>query len=189
MLSLEATPSATPPLPRALDPLRAPGDFAEFSALLAPYLPVLVRASRALLGSEDLAWDAVQETLLRLWRRGFLPTDPKPVLLHLVRRSSLHIMRCRRRRGDHEGAAVSAGACCANDPLRDLENGELRSSLQVAVARLADEFREVFERYELGGQSYESIAEELGIPVGTVRSRLSRARARLREDMARHWHP
>lgn len=158
----------------------------DFAARLWPLLPTLVRHARALLASDDAAWDAVQETLLRLWLRGHLPEDPEPVLLHLVRRSSLHLLRCQRRRSDHE-AHASAGprGCCAEDPLRNLENEELRSSIESSVARLAVEFRVVFELYEFRGQSYEAIADELGIPIGTVRSRLNRARAHLREDLAR----
>jgi RNA polymerase sigma-70 factor (ECF subfamily) len=155
-----------------------------FAALVSPHLPVLVRQARAIVGSDDLAWDAVQETLLRLWNRGWLPPDPRGVLAHLVQRSALHLLRCQTRRRSHEGLGGLAEDCCADDPLREVETGELRATLRAAIARLAAEFRVVFELHELEGQSYEEIANALGIPVGTVRSRLSRARARLREDLA-----
>jgi len=155
-----------------------------FAALVSPHLPALVRQARAIVGSDDLAWDAVQETLLRLWNRGFLPPDPRGVLAHLVQRSALHLLRCQSRRRGHEGAGEAEESCCADDPLRAVEARELRLSLRTAIARLAAEFRVVFELYELEGRSYEQISDTLGIPVGTVRSRLNRARARLRLELA-----
>lgn len=155
-----------------------------FAALITSHLPALVRQARAVVGSDDLAWDAVQETLLRLWNRGWLPPDPRGVLAHLVQRSALHLLRCQTRRRGHEDRGGPEESCCVDDPLREVEASELRASLRAAIARLASEFRVVFELYELEGRSYEEISSTLGIPVGTVRSRLNRARARLRQDLA-----
>lgn len=155
-----------------------------FASLVSCHLPALVRQARAIVGSDDLAWDAVQETLLRLWKRGWLPPDPRGVLAHLVQRSALHLLRCQTRRRGHEGLGGLVEDCCADDPLREVETSELRARLRAAISRLAAEFRVVFELHEFQGQSYEQISNSLGIPVGTVRSRLSRARARLREDLA-----
>ena len=62
---------------------------------------------------------------------------------------------------------------------------ELRKEyLQRALERLPLEFREVIILYELGGLSYKELASTLGIPVGTVMSRLNRARRRLRQEFA-----
>jgi RNA polymerase sigma factor (sigma-70 family) len=58
---------------------------------------------------------------------------------------------------------------------------ERKERLQRALERLPLEFREVIVLYELEGLSYKEVAATLGIPVGTVMSRLSRARQRLRE--------
>ena len=76
-------------------PARAEEDF---RAAVFPHLRPMLSAARAILASEDLAWDAVQETLLRVWFHGELPPEPRGVLVSLARRSSLHILRCRRRR-------------------------------------------------------------------------------------------
>lgn len=185
LLARTSRPASTPMRPSTPLPARGFETPQGFAALVSPHLPALVRQAHAIVGSDDLAWDAVQETLLRLWNRGFLPPDPRRVLAHLVQHSALHLLRCQTRRRGHEG--LSSGteeSCCADDPLREVEASELRASLRAAIARLAAEFRVVFELYELEGQSYEEISSALGIPVGTVRSRLNRARARLRLDLA-----
>ena len=155
----------------------------QFAALVSPHVPVLIRYAASFLPSEDMACDAVQETLLRLWNRGRLGEEPLPVLKYLVRRSCLHILRCQVRRTNHESLACWRETCCADDPWRHLESAELRAQLTHALAMLASEFRDVFERYELRGDSYERISVDLGIPLGTVRSRLSRARRRLRDAL------
>jgi RNA polymerase sigma-70 factor (ECF subfamily) len=153
----------------------------EFSRLVSPELPGMLRAARAILESEDLAWDAVQETLLRVWRLGELGRGA--VLRHLCRLSALHLARCRRRRSFHEERASLAEHCCAQDPLADVASSELRRSLRAALARMTRRYREVFELYEFHGRDYREIAAVLDVPIGTVRSRLARARRELRGQL------
>ena len=174
--------TARTPEPRGFD---SPEDF---SRRVTPLLPRLLRAARAVLDSDDLAWDAVQETLLRIWNRGWLPEDPGPALTHLVRRSSLHMRRCLRRRRFHEeqaGEGHDHGACCADDPALRLQGDEDGRQVRAAVERISGDYREVLELFEFEGLSYEAIATHLDVPVGTVRSRLFRARALVRRDLER----
>jgi RNA polymerase sigma-70 factor (ECF subfamily) len=63
----------------------------------------------------------------------------------------------------------------------------VRRLVSDALARLPDDAREICVLRDLEGLSYEEIAEALEIPVGTVRSRLSRARAQLRDLLAPHF--
>lgn len=155
---------------------------AEFlSRTFSEHLPHLVRSARAVLGDDDLALEAVQETLVRVWARGWLPPEPRAALIHLVVRSSLHLLRCQRRRSDHEGAASRTDvACCEDDPLRLLEGREIGETLRRALDDLKPSYRATFELFELEGLSYAGVAERMGVPIGTVRSRLCRARAHLR---------
>jgi RNA polymerase sigma-70 factor (ECF subfamily) len=67
------------------------------------------------------------------------------------------------------------------EPEQDLVSEERKERLQIALERLPLEFREVLVPYELEGLSYKELAATLGIPIGTVMSRLSRARRRLQE--------
>ncbi|MEM9380746.1 MAG: RNA polymerase sigma factor [Planctomycetota bacterium] len=165
----------------------APGDVwarARFERSVAPHLEALHARARRVVGCDGLAWDAVQETLLRAWTRGHLPDEPRGVLLDLVHLSSLHLLRCARRRHDHEStAAHDTSACCSNDPLLHVTDAESRARITGAIADLADEYRSVLQLVAIEGASYQSAADRLGIPIGTVRSRASRARAQLRQWM------
>lgn len=161
-------------------------DPAKFARVVEPHLPLLVGVARRILKSEDLAWDAVQETLLRLWTHGWLPEDSTGVLVDLVRRSSLHQRRCHSRRHINEAMYEGpAEPCCPDDPSLNLESEEQQELVLAAISRISADLRAVFVAFALEGQSYQDIADELCLPVGTVRSRLSRARAQIREELIR----
>ncbi len=176
-----AMPAATPPGP-------APATRFEreaFERLVAPHLESMHLAARRIVRSDDLAWDAVQDVLLRVWHRGWLPGEPAGALRHLVSLAALQVLRGRTRRERHEDAACQApshrseGEC----PRAAAEARELRRDLAAALAQLPADQRRVFEMFELEGHDYACIAEQLAVPVGTVRSRLSRARTALRERL------
>ncbi len=155
-----------------------------FAELVRPHLGCLLHRAEAILGSADLAWDAVQETLLTLWRQPERPSHLRPWLLRVVANRSLHLLRTHSRRRKHEERAHGAAAFSdREDPCRILANRELERSLEEALAELADEQRTVFILRELDLLDYEAIADRLQVPLGTVRSRLNRARAALRERL------
>lgn len=159
-----------------------------FEAAVAPHMDALRDAALRILPSHDLAWDAVQETLIRAWRYPELPAEPRGVLISLVRSSCLHILRCARRRSDHEHGAheVARQRCCSMDPTGSAHepdaSAELRDEIravEAAAARLTREHREVLEMVAWQGLSYREAAGALQLPLGTVRSRTSRARTAL----------
>ena len=164
-----------------------------FEEAVSQHVPALHRAARRILPSEDLAWDAVQEALLRTWSYPDLPEDPLPLLLSLVRRSCLHILRCSRRRSDHAALAAHdrGGRCCPMDPegaaadpaANAAERDEVRH-VAAAAARLTREHREILELVAWRGFSYREAADRLQVPVGTIRSRTFRARAALTEALS-----
>lgn len=75
------------------------------------------------------------------------------------------------------------------EEMRDVEKGEtdtnLRLDIEKAIKGLSPEYREVFVLKEINGMNYEEIAVQLKIPIGTVKSRLNRARLELREKLRR----
>jgi RNA polymerase sigma-70 factor (ECF subfamily) len=77
---------------------------------------------------------------------------------------------------------------CQPSPERRLFVQLENEALQRAVASLPDEYRTVLELSDMQGLSYQEISEELQVPVGTVRSRLSRARNRVRRSLYA-WRP
>jgi RNA polymerase sigma-70 factor (ECF subfamily) len=158
-------------------------DADEFSRLVSPAIPDMIRAARAIVDSDDLAWDAVQEVLLRVWRMGWLQPEPRAALRRLASLSALHLARCTRRRRFHEDRAATEEPCCSADPLAGLASAELRQSLRSALALVTASYRVVFELYELEDHDYGEISAALDLPIGTVRSRLHRARRELRARM------
>lgn len=152
-----------------------------FAPEIVASLPVLRRYARHLTHNAAAADDLVQETVVRgiekihLWRQG---TDLRAWLFTILH--NLHVSGIRR--AAPNGATVewtyvhSSLAC----PPRQIEWLMLRD-LERALARLPEEQRSVVLLVGLKGERYETVAARLGVPAGTVRSRLSRGRTRLRE--------
>lgn len=154
----------------------------DYASLITQQIPRLRRYARALAGERSAADDLVQDTLERalnkfhLWRRG---SDLRAWLFTIMH--NVFINQVRRRRVVPDVPL--------NDEIMELpahsaqaDRLEIRD-LDAALARLPDEQREVLLLVALEQLSYEETAKALGIPIGTVMSRLSRARARLRGIM------
>lgn len=139
------------------------------------------------LRSDDLAWDMVQEALILLWQRPAAPADVASWLRRTVLHLSLRQHRTIARRSYHEDGAAELRPECTSDrdPALLSEDGELHERFERALGTLPEEYRMVLLQRDVGGSSYAAIAASLGVPVGTVRSRLSRARDSLR-DRLRH---
>ena len=173
-----------PEAARGRRPAPPVGPFAEVvPALIGP----LVRVAGRILACEDLARDAVQEALVALWLRETFPANPRAWLTRAVVHRSLHLARSRSRRRKHEGLAglARAGPSVRDDPARLLEVEELGRVVAAALAGLAPEFRLVLALHAREQLDYAAIAAALDIPVGTVRSRLNRARKALRAILRR----
>ncbi|MEO8202856.1 MAG: RNA polymerase sigma factor [Betaproteobacteria bacterium] len=144
---------------------------------IVEFIPRLRRYARALVGDRARADDLVQDTLERAWNkfhlwrpgsdlRAWLFTVMHNVHVNQVRASRDHAML------DDDGAEMAVAAVQgAGLELRDLER---------ALALIPAEQREVLLLVALEDLSYAEVAHALGIPIGTVMSRLSRAREKLR---------
>lgn len=162
-----------------------PVDLSSFEAQIRPHLPAVQARARRVLGDDDAASDAVQEALIALWQSGSVPDHLRRWLLRTVVHRSLHARRSRQRRAyweDRGGAAVLPCALC--DPERETEIGELIDALDEALGALSPDHREVMVLRDLEGLEYREISDRLNVPIGTVRSRLNRARAQVRASAA-----
>jgi RNA polymerase sigma-70 factor, ECF subfamily len=170
-----------------LKPLEAPGPPAEaaFAERVRDHIPGMVRLARRFVGSDDLAWDAVQESLLALWQTPSPPSEMRPWLSRVVIHRCLHIRRTLRRRWHYEGRAGTAVVADApvRDPAEELALQGLRAQLRLAVSRLPLGQLRAFVLREIEGLEYADIAGRLGVPIGTIRSRLARARGALRDAL------
>ncbi len=157
-----------------------------FADSVRPVQGKLVSVARRILGRDDLAWEAVQEALVSLWLEKAPPPNPRAWLMHAVIYRSLHLARTDRRRRKHERLACHHRheASSRDDPTAPVLAQEMRGMLMAALGKLVDKHRLVLTLHLIDGLDYESIARKLGIPVGTVRSRLSRAREALRATIS-----
>ena len=150
------------------------------SSEIAAHIPRLRRYARALSGDSHRADDLVQDTLERaltkfhLWRHG---SDLRAWMLSIMHNVFINQLRARRESALGEATAAALESAPQSDPL------ELRD-LEMALRRLPAEQREVLLLVGLEQLNYAEASRVLGIPVGTVMSRLSRGRGRLRGLMS-----
>jgi RNA polymerase sigma-70 factor, ECF subfamily len=160
-------------------------DEAHFDQTVRPHIGPALRVAARLVGSEDLAWDATQEALLSLWNTADRPANLSAWLARAVRHRCLHLLRGRSRshRRERRAASHRHEVSCRDEPCRLCQQREWLRQFGEALAQLPQEQRGVFELCELEDRDYEAAAGLLGIPVGTVRSRLHRARLALRQTV------
>lgn len=166
------------------------GDPQAFHALIDRHAPWLFRVAISMVGSREDAEDLLQEVFLaasngigRFEERSSVKTWLRGILLNHV--SKLYRSRKVRRHwslDDERGEAVRS----------ELETGsptpaasaEGRADVQAMLQSLSDEHREVIVLREIEGLSYEEMAKLLGVPRGTIESRLHRARQQLKDKFA-----
>jgi RNA polymerase sigma-70 factor (ECF subfamily) len=160
-------------------------ELASFEAAILPHLDAAYTLARYLMRDPHDAEDAVQDACLRALRYfdTFRGGDARAWLLAIVR-NRCHTIR-QDRRNVRDRAAVVFDETLHTDE-SDAEPADAaalrvatRESLEEALRRLPEEFREVIVLRELQELSYREIGEITGVPIGTVMSRLSRARHRL----------
>ena len=162
-----------------------------FGTHVEPEVEVLLRVALALTGNRADAEDLVQETVIRAWRavHGFDGRHPRAWLFTILRNT--HRNMHRRQRPDiaadpsaAPGARPAFGALEQPDPQQVHAQSLLSDPLERAVLALPDKFRTVLLLVDVDQLTYAEAAAALGIPVGTVMSRLSRARHRMREHLS-----
>lgn len=158
-----------------------------FEKTVLPHLDAAYNLARWLTRNEDDAQDVVQEAYLRAFHffDGFRGGDGRAWLLAVVRNTALTWLR--RERGsthvsfDEEMHVPAAAAATVETKLVEgAKFAELRNCLDL----LPLEFREAVVMRELEEMPYRDIAEAASVPIGTVMSRLSRARQRLQDCLA-----
>jgi RNA polymerase sigma-70 factor (ECF subfamily) len=164
-----------------------------FEEQALPHLDAAYNLARWLSRSAADADDIVQDAMLRAFRAfdSLRGDDVKPWLLAIVRNSYLTAMRARRERGhlqlpgdgDTDEGAGSASPVDDDGPEAATIRAEEAHNLDTVIATLPTEFREVLVLREMHDLSYSEIATVTAVPIGTVMSRLARARAALK----RRW--
>ncbi len=172
------------------------GDPSAFGSEALPHLDRIYSAAFHLCGDSDRASDLVQETYLRAFRffHQFEPgTNCRAWLLTILHNAFRNQYRADKRSPNpvdiedpgipFEALEASGGG---NDPETLVLAETLDQEIVAALAELPEEFRSVIALIDLQELTYEEGARALGCPIGTVRSRLSRARHLLERKLARY---
>ena len=168
-----------------------------YAALVTRYQDRLLTAIRTTVVCSGIAEDIVQDAFVRAFKNlesfrsesGFYTW-----LYRIALNSRRYYLRNRHRMTSldkaHETCLSSRHASCldhADGPLECLERAEDREAVKLAMNRLDEHHREILWLREFEGFDYRRIAEVLHLTMGTVRSRISRARAQLRQELSVYW--
>jgi RNA polymerase sigma-70 factor (ECF subfamily) len=168
----------------------------DFATIALPLLPSVARVAQALTGDESDADDLVQETFLRAYRHWntFQRGSDCRSWLGTICRNAFYENRRRESRSvpmeDHELDSLASGrshntarAGGVDDLFTRIDLGP---AIAHAIARLEPHYRYAVLLIDVDGRTYEEVAELLGVPIGTVRSRLYRGRRQLQESLIAH---
>jgi RNA polymerase sigma-70 factor (ECF subfamily) len=163
-------------------------ELASFEAMMLPHMDAAHNLARWLLRNEQDAQDVVQEAYLRAFKSfgGFHGSNGRAWLLTIVRNTSYTLLKKNRAADltttfDEEIHAVGHESV---SPATILEHAEDAELIKNAMDDLPAEFREILTLRHQESLSYNEIGEMLKIPIGTVMSRLARARGKLKEYLA-----
>jgi len=164
---------------------------ARFEETIMPHLDAAFNLARWLTRNEHDAQDVVQDAFLRAFKffEGFHGGNSRSWLLSIVRNTTYTWLQKNRRPElatvfDEEKHDVEDTA--SNPEVLLLKNAD-RQEIMKAVEELPVEFREAMILRELEGMSYREIADMTDVPVGTVMSRLARARKRLQQSLGQRF--
>ena len=162
------------------------GDTRAFELLVRKYQHKIVQLVSRLVGDGD-APDVAQETFIRAWRamKGFQGNSAFYTWLYRIgiNTAKNHLVSRNRRSGDKDIDIADAELYGHTEQLSDnttpeaeLLTAEIRAKVGEAINKLPPDLRQAITLRELEGLSYEEIAEAMDCPIGTVRSRIFRAR-------------
>ncbi len=166
------------------------GELAAFNQLVLNYQGLAYNVAYRVMGDPDAAADATQDAFIKAYKAldGLRGESFKAWLLRIVTNTCYDHLRSRQRRpaasldemladNEHTWRLAEPG----ERPEEYAERLELHKALQWALSQLSEDQRVVVVLSDVEGLSYEEIATTTGVQLGTVKSRLSRARSRLRE--------
>lgn len=163
--------------------LTQPSRLADFERQILPHLDAAFSLARFLMRNGEDAEDVVQEASLRAFRfyESFRGGNGRAWFLSIVRNAAFTALK--RSRADENNVVfdeeLHGAGDTAVDPGTEIDRELDRQRVRAAIEELPPEFREVVTLRELEECSYKEIADIVGVPIGTVMSRLARAREQL----------
>lgn len=173
----------------------AEGDLDAFNQLVLHYQNIAYSHAYGLLGNPDQAEEAVQESFVKAFQamKGFRGVSFRGWLLKIVTNSAYDWLRRSQRHPmqplfpeDENGEEIESPVWIA-DPAASVENIIEENELSKTIYRMLDElpeaFRSVITLIDLNELDYTEAAQVLGVPIGTVKSRLARARLQMQKKL------
>ena len=164
------------------------GDRAAFDLLVAEYQTQVINIAYSMLSNREDAYDAAQEVFIRIYKniasfRGDAALSTW--IFRIVKNVCFDFLRRRKEtvsldqdEGDSPHREIPDARYATEETI---ERTELQRQVRRAISDMEEKYRLVITLFDLEGLSYEEIAEIAGCPVGTVKSRLSRAREKLKQ--------
>lgn len=175
------------------------GDSGAFARIYEKYRERVFRVLFGVVRNREDALEATQEVFVKIHRA--LPRfDPRARFFTWAYRIAVNqgidMLRQRKVRKEQQyeeeqqlGESSGRGSARFVAAEKELERKEVLERLEAALETLSEEHRTVFLLYSYEGLSYGDIADVVGIPIGTVMSRLFYARKRMKEQLPREWDP
>lgn len=168
------------------------GDREAFTQLIVQYQVPLYNMALRMVGGPDDAADITQEAFLRAWEkiRSLREAPFKSWLFQIAANLCYDHFRRGRRYGvmpdEEQGGKVVGLGLAAPDPQERAEANERNRLVREGIAALDQEMRIAIILRDVNGMSYDEIASVLRVPLGTVKSRIARARAAIQDRLQRH---
>jgi RNA polymerase sigma-70 factor (ECF subfamily) len=175
------------------------GDLDSFNTLVLTYQDMVFNTALRIMGDEEHAADATQEAFLSAFRaiKSYRGGSFKAWLLRTVTNACYDELRRQKRRPSvplepesDDGEEMETPRWLADpsmSPEEETEADELEHAIQHCLEALPVEFRAVVVLSDLQGMDYKEVADAVRVPLGTIKSRLARARLRLRECLRGFW--
>lgn len=169
------------------------GDRSAFDELFEKYQAQIINIAYGMLSNQEDAYDAAQEVFVRVYKSIDMFKEQSSFTTWLYRVTA-NICSDMLRKRQRQTNTVSLNQSFENKdvdirdesptPEENYELTERQAAVRAAIGELKDEYRIVITLCDLEGMSYESIAEILKVPTGTIKSRINRARAALKKILA-----
>ena len=172
------------------------GDRAAFSELVEKYQSKIINMAYGMLSDKEDAYDAAQEVFIKVYR-SLEAFEGKSSFSTWIYRITVNVCNDMLRKRQRKIPAISIFSSSDDEDERDtqikddaptpqetVETTEMQEEVRKAIASLSDEYRTVITLFDIEGLSYDEISSIIKCPVGTVKSRLSRARAALKKNLS-----
>ncbi len=175
------------------------GDLNAFNHLILAYQDMAFNLAARMLSDDDAAEDVTQMAFLSAYRGldGFRGGSFRSWIMRMVTNACYDELRRRKRRPtvslepvNEDDEEIESPAWLADDshsPEEEVEREELDQAIQRCLEGLPDEFRAVVVMIDVEGLDYQEVSLASGKPLGTIKSRLARARLKMRECLRRYW--